>query len=56
MEYKFTVPGRLEGLNNYTAANRTNPYKGGKVKMIMRITSCGVSDSSSMVYISKSRY
>lgn len=32
MEYKFTVPGRLEGLNNYTAANRTNPYKGGKVK------------------------
>ena len=24
MEYKFTVPGRLEGLNNYTAANRTN--------------------------------
>ncbi len=19
MEYKFTVPGRLEGLNNYTA-------------------------------------
>ena len=27
MEYKFTVPGRLEGLNNYTAANRTNPYK-----------------------------
>lgn len=32
MEYKFTIPGRLEGLNNYTAANRTNPYKGGKVK------------------------
>lgn len=32
MEYKFTIPGRLDGLNNYTAANRTNPYKGGKVK------------------------
>lgn len=32
MEYKFTIPGRLEGLNNYTSANRTNPYKGGKVK------------------------
>ncbi len=32
MKYKFTIPGRLEGLNNYTAANRTNPYRGGKVK------------------------
>lgn len=32
MEYKFIIPGRLEGLNNYTAANRTNPHKGGKVK------------------------
>lgn len=32
MEYRFTIPGRLEGLNNYTVANRTNPYKGGKVK------------------------
>ena len=32
MEYKFVIPGRLEGLNEYTAANRTNPYKGGKVK------------------------
>lgn len=32
MEYTFTIPDRLEGLNNYTAANRTNPHKGGKVK------------------------
>ena len=32
MEYKFTIPGRLEGVNEYTSANRTNPYKGGKVK------------------------
>lgn len=32
MEYKFIIPGRLDGLNNYTAANRTNPHKGGKVK------------------------
>ena len=32
MEYKFTVPGRLDGLNEYTSANRTNPYKGGKMK------------------------
>lgn len=32
MEYRLTIPGRLEGLNEYTAANRTNPYKGGKVK------------------------
>ena len=32
MQYKFVIPGRLNGLNEYTAANRTNPYKGGKVK------------------------
>lgn len=32
MQYKFIIPGRLEGLNEYTSANRTNPYKGGKVK------------------------
>ena len=30
MTYKFTIQGRLDGLNEYTAANRTNPYKGGK--------------------------
>ena len=32
MQYKFTIQGRLDGLNEYTAANRTNPYKGGKMK------------------------
>ena len=32
MEYKFTIPGRLDGLNEYTSANRTNPYRGGKMK------------------------
>lgn len=32
MEYKFTIPGKLDGLNEYTSANRTNPYKGGKMK------------------------
>lgn len=32
MEYKFTIPGRLDGLNEYTAANRTNPQKGGQMK------------------------
>lgn len=32
MEYKFTIIGRLDGLNEYTAANRTNPHKGGKMK------------------------
>ena len=32
MEYKLVIPGRLDGLNTYTAANRTNPNKGGKVK------------------------
>ena len=32
MQYKFTIDGRLDGLNEYTSANRTNPYKGGKMK------------------------
>ena len=32
MTYKLTILGRLPGLNEYTAANRTNPYKGGKMK------------------------
>lgn len=32
VEYSFTIPGRLDGLNDYTAANRTNPHKGGKAK------------------------
>lgn len=32
MEYLLEIPGRLDGLNSYTAANRTNPHKGGKVK------------------------
>lgn len=32
MEYKFAILGRLDGLNDYTSANRTNPYKGGKMK------------------------
>lgn len=32
MKYNFTIKGRLQGLNEYTAANRRNPYAGGKVK------------------------
>lgn len=32
MQYKFVIPGRLDGLNEYTSANRTNPYKGAKMK------------------------
>lgn len=32
MDYKFTIPGRLDGLNEYTTANRTNPKKGGRFK------------------------
>lgn len=30
--YKFTILGRLDGLNEYTKANRTNQHKGGKMK------------------------
>ena len=32
MQHKFIIKGRLDGLNEYTAANRTNPYKGRKMK------------------------
>lgn len=32
MEHKLTIKGRLDALNEYTSANRTNPYKGGKMK------------------------
>lgn len=32
VQYNFTIPGRLDGLNDYTAANRTNPYRGGSMK------------------------
>lgn len=29
---KFTIEGRLDGLNEYTKANRSNRYAGGKMK------------------------
>jgi Holliday junction resolvase RusA-like endonuclease len=32
MEYKFTILGRLDALNEYTSANRQNPYVGGEMK------------------------
>ncbi len=32
MEYKFTILGRLDGLNTYTVANRTNYQNGGRMK------------------------
>lgn len=32
MEHKFVILGRLDGLNDYIAANRTNQYKGSKMK------------------------
>lgn len=32
MEHQLIILGKLPGLNEYTAANRTNPYKGAKVK------------------------
>jgi Holliday junction resolvase RusA-like endonuclease len=32
MEYNFTILGRLDALNEYTSANRTNPYIGGRMK------------------------
>ena len=32
MTYRFTIPGRLPGLNEYITACRTSPYKGAKLK------------------------
>lgn len=32
MVYKFTIPGKLPGLNEYTEQNRRNRYKGAKLK------------------------
>jgi Holliday junction resolvase RusA-like endonuclease len=32
MTYRFTIKGRLEGLNEYINACRTNPHKGNKMK------------------------
>lgn len=32
MTYKFTINGRLNGNNEFINANRTNPYKGNKMK------------------------
>lgn len=32
MRYKFTIPGKLDNLNDYIAACRSNQYKGAKVK------------------------
>lgn len=32
MEYKLIIPDRLNGLNEYISANRTNPKAGNKMK------------------------
>lgn len=32
MEYSLTIPGKLPGLNDYIAAERTNRHKGAKMK------------------------
>lgn len=32
MDIKFVIPGRLDGLNEYTKANRANAYGGNSVK------------------------
>lgn len=32
MRQIFTIQGRLDGMNEYTAANRANPYKGAEMK------------------------
>lgn len=32
MKYLLIIPGKLSGLNDYIAAERTNRYKGAKMK------------------------
>lgn len=34
MEYKLIIPGTLNNLNDYIAAERTNRYKGAKLKAV----------------------
>ena len=36
--HHLTIPGRLPGLNEYTAANRANPHKGAKMKQDSQYT------------------
>lgn len=36
MEYMLTIPGRLDNLNNYIAAERANCHKGAKMKAANR--------------------
>lgn len=34
MFYEFVIKGRLDALNEYTQANRTNPYQGARMKQL----------------------
>ena len=41
MTQRFTIPGRLSGLNEYTLANRRNRYAGSKLKCLDQATVTG---------------
>lgn len=54
MEYKFIIKGRLDGLNDYTSANRTNPHKGGKMKVDNeQIVICAIREQLRRLHIQK---
>lgn len=36
MAVTYTIQGRLDGLNTFIYANRTNPYKGARCKKTIK--------------------
>lgn len=54
MEYKFIIKGRLDGLNDYTVANRTNPKKGNRMKSDNEtIVMCAIRTQLKQLHIEK---
>ena len=54
MEYRLLIKGRLDGLNDYTAANRTNPKKGNTMKANNEaIVICAIREQLKRLHIEK---
>lgn len=54
MKYRLKIKGRLDGLNDYTVANRTNPKKGNRMKSDNEaIVICAIREQLSRLHIEK---
>lgn len=43
MQYSFTIKGKLPNLNDFIAANRSNPYVGNKLKKdAQKVVECAI--------------